>query len=125
MDEEDIKKVNISFLSTESGSSDDFSLLLTGKNASKKIFDEDDEIMRKLVVSFDDDMELNVLENVCSNTPSSTDYFVTIPLMQQIEQSIKTNIKDILDYHTSVLLNNEIHDLHNAKIYQNAQKCYP
>lgn len=69
MDEENIEKLNISFLSSDSDSSDDFSLLLDKEKVLKKEFDEDDEIIRKLVVSFDEDMELNVLENVCSSTP--------------------------------------------------------
>lgn len=56
---------------------------------------------------------------------SSSDYFITFPLVKQIEQSIKTNINQILDYHASVLVNNDICDLHNAKIYQNAKSCFP
>lgn len=56
---------------------------------------------------------------------SSSDYFATIPLQQQIEQNIKNNIDEILNYHATVLANKEIHDLHNAKIYQHAQNCFP
>lgn len=56
---------------------------------------------------------------------SESDYFMTVPLEQQIEQMIDAHLENILAYNTSVLASIDITDLHNAKIYKNAQKAYP
>lgn len=56
---------------------------------------------------------------------SNSDYFTSLPLVSQIEQNIKNNLNEILDYHASVHTKSDISDLHNANIYQNAKKCFP
>lgn len=54
--------------------------------------------------------------------PSNSDYFVYIPIEQQIKQSIETNIDEDLNYHSAVQSNEEIGDIHNAKIFIETQQ---
>lgn len=56
---------------------------------------------------------------------TDSDYFVYIPILQQLEESIKSNIDEILEYHSKVLSKNEITDIHSADIFQRAQRNYP
>lgn len=56
-----------------------------------------------------------------SSKTSNSDYFVYIPIEQQIKQSIEANIDKVLDYHSAVQSNEEIGDIHNAKIFINHQ----
>lgn len=58
---------------------------------------------------------------------STSDHFVIIPVMQQIEHFIRANINDILTYNSFLrnVKDGSIHDLHNGEIYQNALKQYP
>lgn len=68
MEDMEISKSNISFISDSSDcdSSHNFPILL--KSIEKGQTDDDDEIIRKLEVIFDDEIEF---ESVCSNTPKS------------------------------------------------------
>lgn len=63
--------------------------------------------------------------NVTIKTTNSY-YFIHIPFKEQLENSIKCNIEEILEYNSTALRNqNQITDVHNAQIYKNVQKKFP
>lgn len=53
------------------------------------------------------------------------DYFVYIPIKQQLLLTLSRNLSDIILYATTVSLSNQISDLQNAELFKNAQKKYP
>lgn len=55
---------------------------------------------------------------------SISDYFIYIPIKQQVENSIKDNFNEILTYHSKVMNSNKIDDIQNEECYINAQKKY-
>lgn len=72
----------------------------------------------------------NKSESRCENCDtvirtSTSDYFIYIPIIQQLMLSIDRNFDEIMHYASSVVLNEGITDLHNAEIFKNAQKKYP
>lgn len=62
--------------------------------------------------------------NVPINTMES-DHFIYIPIEQQLKENITNNLDGILDYNSHVLTENEITDIHNAKIFKRAQEMHP
>lgn len=53
---------------------------------------------------------------------SNSEYFVYIPIKQQLKESVETNTDEILRYYSKVKNENELTDIHNGKLFQNAQK---
>lgn len=56
---------------------------------------------------------------------SMSDYFVHIPIRQQLMLSLDRNFDEIISYASSVVQNKKITDLHNAQIFKSAQKNHP
>lgn len=56
---------------------------------------------------------------------SNSDYFIHIPLKQQLILNIDRNFDEILSYHSSVTQSNQMVDIHNAQIFKSTQECFP
>lgn len=54
-----------------------------------------------------------------------SDYFSYIPIKQQLLNAPYENIDEIIEYASVVSKKNEITDVHNSKVFQNAQEKYP
>lgn len=63
---------------------------------------------------------------LCSKTLKTltSDYFVYIPIEQQLKQSVSKNMDLILEYHSTVKQEAEITDMHNCILFKNASKKY-
>lgn len=73
-------------------------------------------------------LKSNTTCQLCQSSIRTTnsDYFIYIPVKQQIEHKLKLNLNEILAYNSTVhLQNNEIKDIHNAEAFKSAQKMYP
>lgn len=56
---------------------------------------------------------------------SKCDYFVSMPIEQQLKLTLDKYYDDILAYGENVMQSNDIADLHNANVFKNAQKKFP
>lgn len=56
---------------------------------------------------------------------SNCDYFVTIPLQQQLKLTVEKYFDDILAYGENIIKLDGIADLHNGNVFKNAQKKWP
>lgn len=56
---------------------------------------------------------------------SLSDYFMNIPIEQQIRRSLKNHISEILEYNSKISSQSEMMDIHNAEMFKNIQKKYP
>lgn len=56
---------------------------------------------------------------------SNSNYFTYIPVEQQLKEIVESNTDEILSYYSKVKNENDISDIHNAKIFENAQKKHP
>lgn len=56
---------------------------------------------------------------------SSSDYFVYIPIRQQLEQIVKKEMDKILEYYSIVKEQTDMTDIHNCIAFKNAEKKYP
>lgn len=65
--------------------------------------------------------------DTCKNTikTSHSEYFKYIPIKQQLEHFVKSNVNDILEYYSKVLGKNEITDIHNSAAFDCMEKKYP
>lgn len=64
---------------------------------------------------------------LCNNLTktSCADYFIYIPIEQQLEQSIRNNIDEILSYYSFVSEQKDISDMHNCCIFALLKQKYP
>lgn len=56
---------------------------------------------------------------------TKSNYFVHIPIIQQLKRSIAENLIEILEYSSQVASTNQVTDIHNAEIFKNVQKMHP
>lgn len=54
-----------------------------------------------------------------------SDYFLYIPIKEQIEKNVKSNIDEILAYNSSVISSSKIIDIHNTETFKKVGEKYP
>lgn len=56
--------------------------------------------------------------------PSRSNYFVCIPIKQQLIEHLNSDLDEIIAYYNRVLAEDQITDIHNSQCFQNVQKKY-
>lgn len=56
---------------------------------------------------------------------SRSEYYAHIPIKQQLIQSLRSDLSEIITYYESVLAEDQISDIHNGQCFKNIRSKYP